>query len=83
MALESRGFLKTINPNLHLHDHRVGLDDDMVDIATPPRLDGAALRPNRDPQGHLRGPVPQLEAGLRVTRRVYSTAEGLKYSISD
>ena len=73
------GFLTTINPNLYLHDHWVGLDDDVVDVAPPPRLDGAALGPDRDPQGHLRGPVPQLKAGLWVPRRVYSAAEGLKY----
>ena len=70
--------LKSINPNPHLHDHWVRLDDDMVDVAPPAGLDGAALRPNWNPQGHLRSTVPKFEAGLRVPCRVYSTAERLK-----
>ena len=55
----------------------------MVDVAAPPGLDGATLGPNWDPQGHLRSPVAQLKAGLRVPCRVDSAAEGLKYQISN
>ena len=63
----------------HLHDHWVGLDDHMVDVAPSPGLDSPALGPNRDPQGHLRSPVSKLKASLWVPGGVDSTAECLKF----
>ena len=51
----------------------------MVDVAPSPGLDGPALGPNRDPQGHLRSPVSKLKASLWVPGGVDSTAECLKF----
>merc|ERR1712223_1239661 len=46
-----------------LHDNWVGLDDNMVDVASPSRLNGATLGANWDPQSNLRSTIAKLNAG--------------------
>ena len=63
---------------MYLHDNRVGLNDNMVDVASPSRLDGATLGANGDPQSHLRSTIAKLKAGLWVPCCIDAAAERLK-----
>ena len=73
-------FLMVFNPDFYtyLHDNWVGLDDNMVDVASPSRLDGATLGANRDPQSHLRSTIAKLKARLWVPCCIDAAAERLK-----
>ena len=63
---------------MYLHDNWVGLDDNMVDVASPSRLDGATLGTDGDPQSHLRSTIAKLKARLWVPRCIDAAAERLK-----
>ena len=72
-------FLMIFNPDfLYLHDDWVGLDHNMVDVASPSRLDGATLCANGNPQSHLRSTIAKLKAGLWVPCCIDAAAERLK-----
>ena len=73
-------FLVIFNPDfyMYLHDNRIGLNDNMVDVASPSRLDGATLGAYWDPQSHLRSTIAKLKASLWVPCCIDATAERLK-----
>ena len=78
MVLEH--FLMIFNPDfyMYLHDNWVGLNDNMVDVASPSRLDGTTLSANWDPQSHLRSTIAKLKARLWVPCCIDAAAERLK-----